>query len=325
MLDNRKLGLGLVGLLAMAIGAGGCAARSDIDAVSQNEQSMREMIANDQQQITAMHDQIAHLNDRVTELQQNGADSGASKQVAALKNRVAKLESQVNATAAGTPLVPGAPGAPGVPGAPVVPGAPGSPVAPGAASAPGAAPGAAPSAAPGAESASIAPGESGAPAAGTEAPAPAPTVPGWQSALDQELATAGNSTEPGSRIYRDGLIDMKAGKYPNAIGKFQAFQRAHPKSPLAEPAEYFSANALFEMGARDPSNYNQSILQFNDLAMRYPRGRFAAGAQLSEAQAFLRTNDSLDARLTLQKLVRDHPGTPEATAADAMMKSMASN
>ena len=152
-----------------------------------------------------------------------------------------------------------------------------------------------------------------------------PAVTGWQSALDQELATAGNSTEAGSRIYRDGLIDMKAGKYSNAVAKFQAFQRAHPKSPLAEPAEYFSANALFELGARDPSNYNQSILQFNDLAMRYPRGRFAASAQLREAQAFLRTNDSLDARLTLQKLVRDHPGTPEAAAADAMMKSMASN
>ena len=309
MLDNRMLGLGLLGLLAIALGCGGCAARSDMDAVSQNEQSMREMIANDQQQMAAMHDQIAQLNDRITELQHNGADSD-SKQTSALKDRIAKLEAQVNATAAGTPLVPGATG---VPGAPSVPGAPG----------------AAPGVAPGAESASVPPGEGEAPPEGeSEAPAaaaPMPAVTGWQSALDQELATASNSSEPGSRVYRDGLVDMKAGKYPNAIAKFQAFQRAHPKSPLAEPAEYFSANALFELGARDPSNYNQAILQFNDLAMRYPRGRFAASAQLREAQAFLRTNDSLDARLTLQKLVRDHPGTAEAAAADAMMKSMASN
>jgi TolA-binding protein len=152
-----------------------------------------------------------------------------------------------------------------------------------------------------------------------------PAVIGWQSALDQALAAASNSSEPGSRLYRDGLVAMKAAKYPNAIAKFQAFQRGHPKSPLVEPAEYFSANALFELGARDPSNYNQAILQFNDLAMRFPKGRFAADAQLREAQAFLRTNDSLDARLTLQKLVRDHPGTPEAASADAMMKSMASN
>jgi TolA-binding protein len=323
MFDNRKLGLGLVGLLAMAIGAAGCAARADVDQVSQNEQSMREMIANDQQQMAAMHDQIARLNDRITELQHNGADSD-STQTAALKDRIAKLESQVNATAAGTPPVPGAPGAPGVPGVP------GASTVPGAPAAPGATPGVAPDTA---QSASIPSGEGAAPAedegpAEGEAPAaaePVPAVTGWQSALDQELATANNSTEPGSRIYRDGLISMKAGRYPSAIAKFQAFQRAHPKSPLAEPAEYFSANALFELGARDPSNYNQAILQFNDLAMRYPRGRFAASAQLREAQAFLRINDSLDARLTLQKLLRDHPGTPEAASANAMMKSMASN
>jgi TolA-binding protein len=322
MLDNRMLKWGAVGLVAMAIGIGGCAARSDLDAVSQNEQSMREMIANDQQQMTAMHEQIAQLNDRITELQHNGADSD-SKQTAALKDRIAKLESQVNATAAGTPLAPGAPGVTGAPGVPGVPGGPGG--APGAPVMPGT-PGAAPGIAPGAESASVAPGETGAPAEGEgEAATPEPAVTGWQSALDQELANASNSSEPGSRIYRDGLVDMKAAKYPNAVGKFQAFQRAHPKSPLVEPAEYFSANALFEMVSRDPSNYNQAILQFNDLAMRFPKGRFAASAQLREAQAFLRTNDSLDARLTLQKLMRDHPGTPEASAADAMMKSMASN
>ncbi len=302
----------LCAAIALCLCAAGCAAQSDVEQVSQNEQSMRQMIANDQQQIGDLHEQIARLNDRITELQHNGADAG-SKQLSSLDQRIAKLEAQVNGTAAGAPSVPGVPGAPGASAVPGAPGAPGATAAPGAA--------------PGAMTASIPPGASPAPnEAGTtgEAEAPPPVV-GWQSALDQELANANSSTEPGSRTYRDGLVEMKAGKYQNAIARFQAFQRAHPKSPLAEPAEYFSANALFELGARDPSNYNQSILQFNDLAMRYPRGRFAASAQLREAQAFLRTNDSLDARLTLQKLVRDHPGTPEAAAADAMMKSMASS
>ncbi len=313
----------LCAAIALGLGVGGCAAQSDVEQVSQNEQSMRQMIANDQQQISDLHEQIARLNDRITELQHNGADTG-SKQLSSLNQRIARLEAQVNGTAAGAPSVPGVPGAPGAPGMPGAPAMPGAPGAPGMAGAPGA-PGS--PAAPGGTTASIPPGESATPneaGAAGEAEAP-PPVAGWQSALDQELANANSSTEPGSRTYRDGLVEMKAGKYQNAIARFQAFQRAHPKSPLAEPAEYFSANALFELGARDPSNYNQSILQFNDLAMRYPRGRFAASAQLREAQAFLRTNDSLDARLTLQKLVRDHPGTPEAAAADAMMKSMASS
>ena len=293
MFDNALSKWSLAGLLVMAMGTAGCAARSDVDAVAQNEQSIREMIANDQQQMIALQQQVAKLNDRVTELQHNGTGP-RGKQLGEINSRLAKLESQVNGTAAAAPLAPGVPGAPG-----------------------------APTAAAGAATASLGPANSeSAPAA---APAQIPAVPGWHSALDQELAAAGNNSEAGSRIYRDGLIDMKAGRYAGAVGKFQAFQRAHPKSSLAEPAEYFSANALFEMGPRDPSNYNQAILQFNDLAMRYPKGRFAAGAQLREAQAFLRTNDSLDAKLTLQKLVRDYPGSSEAAAADAMMKSMASN
>jgi len=48
---------------------------------------------------------------------------------------------------------------------------------------------------------------------------------------------------------------------------------------------------------------NKAILQFNDLVMRFPKGKYASAALLREAQAFLKLNDRIDARLTLQKLV----------------------
>ena len=91
-------------------------------------------------------------------------------------------------------------------------------------------------------------------------------------------------------------------------------------APLSEPAEYFSANALYESG-----KYDQAILQFNDLAMRFPKGRFTCAALLREGQAFVQINDRLDARLTLQKLVSDHNDCPEASEASAMMKTRASD
>ena len=96
---------------------------------------------------------------------------------------------------------------------------------------------------------------------------------------------------------------MKAAKYPLAVTKFTKLQHAYPKSPLSEPAEYFAANALFETGG-----YDQAILQFNDLVMRFPKGKYASAALLREAQAFVKLNDRIDARLTLQKLVADHAG-----------------
>jgi len=142
--------------------------------------------------------------------------------------------------------------------------------------------------------------------------------PSWRSMVNAELASAQSSGDPAAKAYRAGLIAMKAGKYQSAVGVFQGLQRKYPKSSLSEPAEYFSANALYELG-----KYDQSILQFNDLVMRFPRGRFASASLLSEAQAFMKMGDRIDARLTLQKLLNDHPDAPEAASAHAIMDSLA--
>jgi tol-pal system protein YbgF len=139
----------------------------------------------------------------------------------------------------------------------------------------------------------------------------------WRSALDQESANSQSSDDPGAGLYRKGLAAMKQGQYQNAVGQFGALMRRYPKSPLSEPAEYFSANALYESG-----KYDQSILQFNDLVIRSPNGRFASAALLREAQAFVKINDPIDARLTLQKILTSHPNSAEASAASSMMKDL---
>lgn len=294
-------------MLAAAVLGTGCAATSDVNQLSQNQQSLRQMIANDRQQMDQLQEEYARLNDRVTEMQHGGKLGGGSKEIASINRRLTRLESAINALQGGPAAT-----------------APGT--APGPAAAPGTA-GAAGAASTGSTVASLGPGVKPPPAppAAGASTSSMPSIPEWQSMIGPAIADARNSTEPGAGLYRGGLADMQAGRFPEAVKKFQAFQRLNPKSPLTEPAEYFSANALFELGAQDPSNYNQAILQFNDLAMRYPSGRFAASAELREAQAFLRTNDPLDARLTLEKLVRDHPNTAEASAAHLMMKSMANN
>lgn len=154
-------------------------------------------------------------------------------------------------------------------------------------------------------------------AAATPNPVQAAPPPTWQAAATQELGSAQN--DPGAKLYRTGLAEMKAGKYQSALAKFQELQRRYPKSTLSEPAEYFSANALYELG-----QYEKSILQFNDVTMRFPEGRYASASLLREAQAFMKINDQIDARLTLQKLLNDHPSAAEAPMAKAMMDSLSS-
>lgn len=319
----------LIAVGAMAALMAGCAANSpDVEQLSNNQFALRGLIATDRQQIDALNEKVSQLQDQIDELHHGGGGTGGgnSAQMKALEQRVSKLESAANTPGGAAALPPGAPGAASLPGAPAVPGAaPGGP-APGTgeeAAVPPPAPGETPppefenGTPPAGES-----GESGEENGGENAPAASPAAegPDWHAAIDSEIAAANASSDPAAPLYSKGLEQIKAGQYQDAIGRFSTLMRRFPKSPLSEPAEYFSANALYETG-----KYDQAILQFNDLAMRFPNGRFTCAALLREGQAFIQINDRIDARLTLQKLVSDHNECPEASVASSMMKNLASD
>jgi tol-pal system protein YbgF len=282
--------IGAIAMLAAAFSLAGCADQGDLQQLNQNEFTLRGMIASDRQQIDSLKAQVAQQNDAIDELK-HGATPEASANASGMNDRVASLEAEVKALQAGMAATPGAMPPPAPP--------------------PGAPP----------DSVGGVPPPAEAPPGGPPPPAtPAEIPPTWPAELDQEIAAAQTSTDPGIKIYQEGLDAMKAAKYPLAVNRFTKLQHTYPKSPLSEPAEYFSANALFETGS-----YDQAILQFNDLVMRFPKGKYASAALLREAQAFVKLNDRIDARLTLQKLVSDHAGTPEAAAADTMMKDLATD
>jgi tol-pal system protein YbgF len=175
-------------------------------------------------------------------------------------------------------------------------------------------------------------GEEGAPPAGEEvASAPPPSAPPenapaavpsarWPEDLAREAQSPSSSKGGAGKLFHSGLDAMKSRDYSAAVDRFGILQKKYPHSDLTEPAAYFSASALNEMG-----KYDQAILQYNDLVMRYPNGKYASEALLREAKAFVKINDKVDARLTLQKLVNEHAGTPQAGTAGAMMKNLESD
>jgi TolA-binding protein len=281
---NWLLGVAVLAAFTLA----GCADQADMQQLNQNQFTLRGMIAQDRQQIDALKAQVARQNDQIEELRHGAVTSGGAGGTG-VNDRVASLEAEVKALQAGMAATPGA-----VPPAAVSP-PPGAP----------------------ADSVGVPPTAAGGPPA---AAVPADIPPTWPNELDEEINDAKASSEPGVKIYREGLDAMKAAKYPLAVTKFTKLQHAYPKSQLSEPAEYFAANALFETGG-----YDQAILQFNDMVMRFPKGKYACAALLREAQAFVKLNDRIDARLTLQKLKGDCNDSPQSVAADAMMKDLASD
>ena len=256
----------------------GCAPRADMEQMQANQFQMRGMVASDRQQMEKFDLRLSRLEDRIQEIQHGGGDKLDSR-LGALDDRISKLEAAVSALQTGAAAAPG--------------------VLPPEAPAPGAAP----------TEIAAAPATTAAPV--VEAP------PRWRTDLSREIESGSKASGPGLKIYRQGLEALKNGNYAGAIEKFGAFQKKNPKSPLTEPAEYFSANAFYELG-----KYDQSILQFNDLVMRFPKGRFASAALLREAQAFVQLKDKIDARLTLQKLLADHADAPEASAANTMLRNL---
>ena len=304
-ISSIVIGAGMIaafGLLA------GCADESgNINQLNQNEFALRGMIATDRQQMDALRAELKRTQDQVAELQHAGAATSGGNAPADVNDRLSKLESEVNAMQVAMPASASPPAVPGAPGAevPTVAGAPALPP-----------PGAPPSGASiaGLPAAPAAPAAPGATTAGAE---PAPT---WPQDLDKEIAAAQNSSDPGIKVYRKGLDAMKTGNYPSAIINFAKVQHSYPKSPLSEPAQYFTANAFYENG-----KYEQAVLQFNDLTMRFPSSRYLCESLLREGQSFVRLNDRIDARLTLQKLAGNSNCATESATANNMLKDLGSD
>jgi TolA-binding protein len=288
-------------IMVLGLFAGCSDESSNINQLNQNEFALRGMIASDRQQIDALRADLKRTQDDLAEMKHGSGESATAAAPADVNDRLAKLESEVNALQVALPTAPSPvagtepPGTSPAPGASTISPPPGPSVA---------------SATPPAPSAT----EPGAPAATTE---PAPT---WPQDLDKEIADSQNSKEAGAKIYRKGLDAMKAGNYPTAIIEFAKVQHSYPKSPLSEPAQYFTANAFFES-----NKFEQAILQFNDLTMRFPNSRFLCESLLREGESFVKLNDRIDARLTLQKLAGNTSCSTQSVAANNMLKDLGSD
>ncbi len=286
-----------IGTLVIAVLAlcSGCSDQlAGMTQLNQNEFALRGMIASDRQQIDALKVELRRTQDQIDEMKHTGV--GASGGSSNVDTRLAKLESEVNALQSTVPTPP-APSATSEAPPPNSISSTETTTNPSDVSAPPPTAGEAPAA-----------------GGGTE---PAPT---WPQDLDKEIAAAADSRDPGAKIYRKGLDAMKTGNYSAAIVEFAKIEHSYAKSPLSEPAQYFTANSFYES-----EKYEQSILQFNDLVMRFPNGRYTCQSLLREGQAFVRLNDKIDARLTLQKLTGDGSCTTESVVANNMLKSLATD
>ncbi|RMF85282.1 MAG: tol-pal system protein YbgF, partial [Nitrospirae bacterium] len=117
--------------------------------------------------------------------------------------------------------------------------------------------------------------------------------------------------------YEAALKEIRSGDRRKGVAAMEAFAKAHPHTALTDNAFFWIGQGYYALG-----DYRNAILNFDNLLIRFPDSDKAPGALLKEGLSFLAlakegkggaTFD--DARLALQQVVHDYPGTREAKLA----------
>ena len=200
--------------------------------------------------------------------------SGASRladldaEVAALHDEVGRLQGEVDSLKKELEKLRGGPGAGGATAAP----------------APDAGATAAGAAAGGAVAAAAAPGAAASPAPGTNGPVAAPNASSGAAG-----AEGANASPEEVRDYETAFALYRAGKYADAIDRFQAFLQTHPSSEFADNALFWMGESYFKL-----NDFEQAAVAFDRVVKRFPNGNkvpdalYRQGVSLQEIG--LRTN-----------------------------------
>lgn len=280
----------------LAAGLTGCATRADLEQLHRNQQQARRVIAD---QTVALEDMRRRI-EMMQAAREDGAPTGRddSRWRMAVDERLGALERGVPSIPPGVSSGPDRFGeAPPVGVVPMQPG--GMPPAPsplGTAPTP-------------AVAAGVTPGPAGAPVV-----AAAPRGALGDDIAREEAALRGVQVDA---EYRTSIDLIRAGQCKEAVPRLRGFVRKNIKSPFADNAQYWIGRCFHAQG-----DHNRAIMELYDVLLKFPKSERVPGALLVLADAFADSGDDIDARLTLKKLLSDHPQAEEVEAARARLRAL---
>ncbi len=129
------------------------------------------------------------------------------------------------------------------------------------------------------------------------------------------MVTPGEKTDKSA--YSDAFNTLKAGRYPDAINAFKAFQKDYPESPYAANAQYWLGEAYSV--SRD---YKTALKEFQAVVNNHPESNKVEGAMLKIGYTYYEMQDWAAARSALNQVVSKYPGTAVARKAEERLQRM---
>jgi tol-pal system protein YbgF len=131
-----------------------------------------------------------------------------------------------------------------------------------------------------------------------------PDSPAPKSASEEEL-------------YQRAKLAFDQGNTAAARKGFEELLQQYPASPNADNAQFWIGETFFREKA-----FEKSILEYQKVIEKYPKGNKVPGALLKQGMAFLGLGDKVNSRLIFEELIRKHPNTAEAKAAAEKLKEL---
>ncbi len=130
----------------------------------------------------------------------------------------------------------------------------------------------------------------------------------------REVAPPPSALKTGGDSFQEGMTLHKQKSYGPAKDKFQQYLKEHPKGDKALEVRYYLADSLLQ-----DKKYDEAIVEFNKVVEGSPKSPFTPPALLKQAQAFKAQGKTKVSNLVLEKLIADHPKSPEAVQARKLL------
>lgn len=141
-------------------------------------------------------------------------------------------------------------------------------------------------------------------------------APLQETRANDDLGPSAQVGDPTEQQAYDTALDLfRQGNYPAAASALANFSSAYPHSPLAPSAQFYEGSSRY--ASRD---FKGSINNLEALVSTHPRDSKAGDALLVIAGSQLELNNIAGSKATLERTIKEYPGTPAADTAAERLK-----
>lgn len=131
----------------------------------------------------------------------------------------------------------------------------------------------------------------------------------------QQQAQAVQAQQTPEGLYQQGYEAIKAGDSAKGRETLSKFLESYPKDKLAANAHYWIAESYYS-----DKNFDQAILEFQEVVKNFPRSEKVPAAMLKQGMAFKELGDPKSAAYVYKKLIEQYPKSEEAKAAKEKLR-----